>query len=97
AGLSHLAKLAGHEQASGEAREENQCCRESSTHDIFPSCRLGDVNTASAGALCLRARHRQDAVVEIGGNTIRVNGNREMKRPAEAAVAALDPVVLLAV
>jgi hypothetical protein len=39
----------------------------------------------------------KDAVVEIGGNAIGVNGNREMKRPAEAAVAALDPVVLLAV
>ena len=54
AGLGGIAKPAGHEQAGGEAREQDQCGSESSSHDNVPYS-LGDVDAASAAVGRLRA------------------------------------------
>ena len=44
----------------------------------------------------LRTGDREDAVAQVGGDAVGVDRDGQLERAAEAAVAALDPVVLLA-
>jgi hypothetical protein len=54
------------------------------------------VDAARAAVSRFRDRHRQDAVLQIGGDVRNVDALGQREGAREAAVAALDAVILLA-
>ena len=68
------------------ANEDDGCRRITDDFDMRWTTRVGR----------LRQRHGEDAVLQIGGDALDVDRFRQRERAREAAVAALDPVVLLA-
>ena len=55
-----------------------------------------DLDAAPRGVGRLWARYRQHTIAHVGHDAIRVDGDGEVERAAEAAVATLDPVILFA-